>query len=330
LDLLRSLPPGPRARLTEVAGNVWATNAVLVSHWGEATAALRAAGVETITLKGMALAHAVYPEAGCRPMADVDLLIRPDDRAVALGALQALGYRTPGDAADRHTASRSFAELVRDRTRIDLHWHLARYLRFEGVVAVDHDGLWRRASPLVTPEGRSLELCPEDLLLHLTLHLTLGSDFARALWYADVDAVARHFAARLDWERVIAEAERWRIRALAGWVLGVVRRSFGTPLPPGVLQRLGHGRLRRAAVARCVGSAIPPSLWAELVDSRVYPAQTLLMDRAIDALRVFGWTFFPSTAWLRSHYALESPWRIPVYRVVHPLRVGWLAAKQLC
>ncbi len=329
LDLLRRLPPASRARLTDIARNVWAANAVLASHWGEATAALRAAGVETITLKGMALAQTVYPEPGCRPMADIDLLVRPADRGAALDALRALGYQTVGHAADRHAALRSFAELVRDGTRIDLHWHLARYLRFESVVAVDHDGIWRRARPLQTREGRSLELCPEDLLLHLTLHLTLGSDFARVLWYADIDAVVRYFAARLDWERVVAEAEHWRVRALVGWALGVVRHSFGTPLPLGVLERFEQGRLRRAAVARCIGASVPPSLGAGLTDARIYPAQTLLMDRTVDMLRVLGWTFFPSTAWLRSHYDLETPWQTPVYRAMHPLRVCWLAARHL-
>jgi hypothetical protein len=87
--------------------------------------------------------------------------------------------------------------------------------------------------------------------------------------------------------------------------------------------------LRRAAVARCIGASLPPSLGAGLADGRVYSAQTLLMDRAVDALRVLGWTFFPSAAWLSSHYELRTLWQIPVYRAVHPLRVFWLAAKQL-
>jgi hypothetical protein len=328
LGLLQRLPPDARRRLTDVANDVWGRSAALADHWGEATTALRGAGIEALTLKGMALAPTVYPDPGLRPMADIDLLVRPDERAAALEALRALGYRTPGAAADRLGASRSFAELVRDGTLIDLHWHLARYLRFEGVVEVDHDGLWRRARPLVTPAGRSLALCPEDLLLHLVLHLTLGSDFGRVLWYADIDAVVRRFAVELDWERVVAEAGRWRIRALAGWTLGVVRESFDTPLPRGLVDRLGQGRLRRAAVARCIGASWPPSLGPPRGDTRIYPAQTLLMDRSTDALRVLGWTFFPSSTWLRLHYELEAPWQIRVYRAVHPLRVCWLAAKR--
>lgn len=326
LDLLERLPIATRRRLTEVTRSVWAANAVLAHHWGEATAALRQARVDTLTLKGMALANVVYAEPGLRPMADIDLLVRPADRAGALATLRDLGYRTPGEAADRLGASRSFAELVRDGTRIDLHWHAARYLRFEGVVQVDHDGLWSRARPLATAEGRSLMLSPEDLLLHLVLHLTLGSDFARVLWYADIDAVVRRFAGELDWERLVREADRWRVRALTGWALGVATGSFGTPLPSGLVERLSRGRWRRVVVTGRIGASTPPSLAGALGDSRVYPAQTLLMDRPVDALRVFAWTFFPSAMWLRHHYTLER-WQVPLYRAVHPLRVCWLAAR---
>ena len=329
LDLLRRLPPVPRRHLTGIVRGTWAMNAALAAHWAEATAALRQEGVDTLTLKGMALAQTVYPEVGLRPMADIDLLVRPADRAVAIEVLRGLGYRTPGDDADRHAASRSFAELVRHGTLIDLHWHAARYLRFEGVVQVDHDAIWRRARVLVTPAGRSLALCPENLLLHLILHLTLGSEFARVLWYADIDAVARSYAAELDWERLVAEAERWRIRALAGWALCVVRDSFDTPFPLGLLERLERGRVRRAAVARCIGSSSPPSLGPRLRDTRVYLAQTLLMDRPADVLRLLVWTFFPSGTWLRFHYEIAAPWQVSVYRAIHPLRVCWLAARTL-
>jgi hypothetical protein len=303
-------------------------NAALVAHWVEVTTALLQASVETLTLKGMALAHTVYTEPGLRPMADIDLLVRPADRAMALDVLRKIGYRTQGAAADRHAASRSFAELIRNGTLIDLHWHAARYLRFEGVVHVDHDGLWRRARPLVTPAGRSLALCPEDLLLHLILHLTLGSEFARVLWFADIDAAIRRYAADLDWECLVAEAEHWRIRALTGWTLGVVRKSFDTPLPLGLLERLDRGRVRRSAVARCIGTSSPPSLGPRRSDTRIYLAQTLLMDRPTDVLRVLVWTFFPSGTWLRFHYDLGAAWQVPVYRAIHPLRVCWLAVTQ--
>src|SRR4030095_9099088 len=158
------------------------------------------------------------------------------------------GAATPCPAPARPAAelcgeSRSFAELVRDGVLLDLHWDIARYLRFDSVVRVDHEGLWNRALPLVLAEGRRLALCPEDMLLHLVLHLTLGSDFARVLWYADIDALIRRHAAELDWRRVADEARRWRIGALLDWTLGVVSASFGTPLPARAAERLSAAPL---------------------------------------------------------------------------------------
>jgi hypothetical protein len=116
---------------------------------------------------------------------------------------------------------------------------------------------------------------------------------------------------------------------LLDWTLTVVHASFGTPVPLGLAARLTPGRLRRAAVARCIGASWPPSLGSSLVETRVYPAQTLLMDRRADVLRVLAWTFFPSGTWLRFHYELEAPWKVPVYRAVHPLRVCWRAVRPL-
>jgi hypothetical protein len=329
LGLLHHLPSDAQRRLTAGAQSLWARGAALAARWGEATRALREAGIETVTLKGIALAHTVYPEPGLRPMADVDLLVRPADRLRAIEVLARLGYRTPGPEAERLGESRCFAELVRDGVLLDLHWDIARYLRFDGVVRVDHEGLWSRARPLVLAEGRSLALCPEDTLLHLALHLTLGSDFARVLWYADIDALIRRHAAELDWSRIADEARRWRIGLLLDWTLGVVSASFGTPLPAGLADRIAPGRLRRAAVVACIDSSWPPSLGASLSEARIYPAQTLLMDRGVDVLRVLGWTFFPSATWLRLHYSIDAPWQVPVYRALHPIRVCWRMARQL-
>ena len=43
-------------------------------------AALRAAGVPVIVLKGAAFASTIYPSLADRPMVDVDLLVHPQDR----------------------------------------------------------------------------------------------------------------------------------------------------------------------------------------------------------------------------------------------------------
>jgi hypothetical protein len=226
-------------------------------------------------------------------------------------------------------AFRCYLHFVRDGAVIDLHWELAHYTRYEGVVRVDHDGLWRRAHPLVIDRTQSLALCLEDQLLHLALHLTLGSEFGRLVWFTDIDALLRRFGFSFDWDRVLEEATRWRVRVLLGYTLRVCQESFGTPIPPGILPQLLPGRLRLAVLSACIGSKRPPSLSGQLSMSRIYLGETLLMDRSCHVFLVLWKSFFPSRAWVTFHYALQSRWQITLYQALHPFRVGYLAVKNL-
>ncbi|MEZ4590317.1 MAG: nucleotidyltransferase family protein [Chloroflexota bacterium] len=60
----------------------------------EILAAFKQAGIETVLLKGAVLAPLIYPEPFQRPLADLDLLIRPKDVAASRDImLNQLGYR---------------------------------------------------------------------------------------------------------------------------------------------------------------------------------------------------------------------------------------------
>ena len=55
-------------------------------------AALAASGVESVAMKGWALAHRAYPTPRCRPMGDLDLWVRGDARFDAIAVLEEIGY----------------------------------------------------------------------------------------------------------------------------------------------------------------------------------------------------------------------------------------------
>lgn len=323
------VPAAVMARLQSAYLGNWARNVLLADRWAEALRLLAGEAVEAITHKGLALIHTVYPDIALRPMADVDLLIRPRDIPAATRALRAGGYRAPGDARAAEEAFRGYLDFVRDSTVIDLHWELAHYCRFEGIVRVDHEGLWRRAVPLAVGEVRGLTLSPEDLLLHLALHVTLGSEFGRMIWFTDLDAVLRRFGSILDWGRVLEEATRWRVKVLLGVTLRICRESFGTPVPARVLSSLLPGRSRLTALHACIGTSCPPTCSGQVSDSRIYLGEALMMDRLRDVFRVLAWSFFPPRAWVKFHYGLTSPWRISLHRVLHPFRVFYLGVRLL-
>lgn len=74
-----------------------ARNLELLAVAGEAQAALRARGVDSVLLKGTwLLTHGVYGDLGARYMQDVDILVAPDNRAPVTQALAGLGFSSSG------------------------------------------------------------------------------------------------------------------------------------------------------------------------------------------------------------------------------------------
>ena len=140
---------------------------------------LRAAGVEPLLIKGWAAAR-LYPHPGLRPYGDVDLLVRPAERARAAAAL---GGR------DGH------------RCRVDLHDSL------EGV-DTPTEALFERSR--LAPLGSIRVRVPgaEDQLVLLCLHM-LKHGAWRPVWLCDIAAAAEALPADADWTRCLpADARR--------------------------------------------------------------------------------------------------------------------------
>jgi hypothetical protein len=322
--LAAAVPAGAAERLKTIHAHQWARNTVLATRWSEATRAMSAAGVSVITLKGMALVHEVYRDFGVRPMADIDLLVRPRDAPRAIDALLALGYHHGDAALCDEQDGRSFRQLARDGTVIDLHWHLGRYPRVESAVRLDHDALWDGARRLT---ASSLALSREHLLLHLAYHLTFGSEFGRLVWFTDIAAAVDAWNETIAWPALVADARRWGLAGATHYALAAAR-LLGAAVPAGVLAALAPSPARRAVRDACLGGLTAPSIRGGLPTWRIYLAETVLVDDVADVARVLAWTAFPSAAWLRAHYGTQSRWGLRAWRAMHPFRVAWLAARQ--
>jgi len=130
----------------------------------EAHAALADRGIEVALLKGISYVGDLYPDAGVRPMGDVDLLIRSGDMPRALECLARLGYRdgTPHGSTAIHHAAQLFRA---DGGAIDLHRNIEQPWRSR----IDLQAVWARTS--VGADGmRRLETI-DQLLFHLA-HLS--------------------------------------------------------------------------------------------------------------------------------------------------------------
>lgn len=88
-------------------------------------AALTAAGIPNVALKGLASAHCLYPSADDRAVSDADILIRSPDLPAALDLLAGHGFafaETPTRSPWGFVSDASFQPLIgRDGANIDLH-----------------------------------------------------------------------------------------------------------------------------------------------------------------------------------------------------------------
>jgi hypothetical protein len=240
LDRADGFPPEVVQRLRESYWDSAGTNIRLYHGLAQVLAALQDAGILTVVLKGAHLAPIVYGNVALRPMTDVDLLIRRQDLVRAGERLLDMGYaastpswREAADAASQHLPpftkpGAPWIEL--HRTIVDPIGPQRQV--FAPFQEIDVDGLWKRARPSTTPDLEALTLSPEDLLLHLCLHIAFQDRFRvglRALY--DVALAIRHYQTDMDWEQLELRARAWKADRCVYLTLRLARELLGAAVP---------------------------------------------------------------------------------------------------
>lgn len=139
---------------------------------------LRTAGVEPILIKGWAAAR-LYPQPALRPYGDVDLLVRPADRARAAAALATRQGR---------------------RCRVDLH-HDVRMLGRTVEDLFVHSTMVQLGDTEVRVPGAA------DHLALLCLHM-LRHGAWRPVWLCDIAATLEWLPEAFDWRRCLPRDSR--------------------------------------------------------------------------------------------------------------------------
>lgn len=184
-----------------------------------------AAGVAVMPLKGGVIAFTHYHEAGLRPMADLDLLVRADDEAGLHDVVMGLGYRRVTGTVDGNTTFRRPDDRIvalsthPDNPRpVEVHTRLRRSVWIDrgGIDVAPH--LWASAraasllgQPVLVPDETALFVAVAS---HAMGHLVRGA--GRVLQWVDVAMLAAGGAVRDDDEALLdGDAARWVYPPLA-------------------------------------------------------------------------------------------------------------------
>jgi putative nucleotidyltransferase-like protein len=213
-------------------------NLYLARELARVTRLLGRNGIETLALKGPALAVAAYGAVAMRQFTDLDLLVRENAAARAVDLLLDEGYALSAgyELADLERPDTYEIALARAGTlsEIDLH---SRLIPPYFPLAIDGEELWRRAVPLQIEGATVRTLAPADHLLFLCAH------GAKHGWQAlggicDLAELMRVSArdSTIDWDVLDARAERAGARRALRLGVLLAHELLEAPAPAALLE----------------------------------------------------------------------------------------------
>jgi hypothetical protein len=166
-------------------------------------------GCTLTLLKGISVAHHLYPEPGLRPMRDIDVLARDADVPVVEAALTALGYRqcatAPAAFYETHHHTMPFLDARRG-VWVEVHRRLATARAgraVEDVLAPEH--VTANLEPMDFLGRRAMRLTGELELVHVATHWASRFQIVGgAIPLLDLVYLLKAAGGRLRWERILA------------------------------------------------------------------------------------------------------------------------------
>lgn len=316
----------PPPELLQVLQATYQNNALHNMHLYQALHGLlrvtQQASIPMVLLKGAHLAQTVYQDIAMRTMGDVDILVREADVPRVEAILQEQGYSFQTEKQLGEGRYHVPYVLATDETiGIEVHWHIEPA---HSPFRVDVEGIWQRAQATRIMGMEVLVLSPEDLLLHLCMHNAYHHIFGhyslRALY--DIREVVRHFAERMDWEKLARRCQEWGSDHSVYLTLLLACEILHADVPPALLDYLKPASFNQRMIE-----------WAQdrifaQVDDTSGPWSDRLghlnsSTHFADRYRILLQTCFPPRAEIAQQYQIAPhTWQVYFYypvRLVHRL-----------
>jgi hypothetical protein len=212
-----------------------AHNMVLLYETESICRELLTKGISLIIMQGMSFLEEIYPSLGARPLNDIDILIKEEEGPAARRVFSDLGYRPLQYYPWIYVKGQSVLDVHHDPVNISRN-------RARGqAVSIPIQELWGDSAPINGMSG-GRSFCIEDNLLTLCAHLQKHS-FSRLIWFVDLGLIIQRHGNRIDWDRLLAKAERYNLTVPLLLVLSRLKCAFGVEAPEEVHRQLSRVKL---------------------------------------------------------------------------------------
>ncbi len=260
-----------------------------------ALAALNAAGVAALTLKGPGLAATAYERWSLRHSHDIDCLVDQSDLPPAVAALASAGFIPTG----RRPAVTGAGVVLAHASGMPAHLHV-------GLFEIPYyrpslAQIWERSRVIAIAGVPARTLAAPDALVHVVGHAACSRNRETLQWVADASAILER-QPDLDWKAVESFALASGLALPLAVMFDYLCTDLGLPVPGWWVERL------QAVAARAEPAARDAALAAARVSGRGTLSNLLRATRGWGPrLRLLWWTAFPSPEYVRlSHPVRHS------------------------
>jgi hypothetical protein len=221
-------PPAFRDRLAGSLRSQLAVDEITRRELVRVLAALAAAGVDAVLVKGAALAFTHYPDPVLRPRVDTDLLIDAGGRERASATLEAMGYHgLPSQAGELVIYQAPYAKTDAHGVHhvVDLHWKVSNPQVFAS--ALTYDEVRAEAVDLPQLGDRARGAGAVHALALACIHrVAHHADHERLIWLYDMHLLAARLTED-ERHRFLQFAAARQILAVCAAGVAQAHRRFG-------------------------------------------------------------------------------------------------------
>ncbi len=294
-----AVEPAGRVILRAAYMATWAHNRTVLSLFPQTLRRFNDAGLQVAVLKGLPLLLYYYEDIGARPMADVDVLIRPGDLQLAAQLLQANGWTPEKAIPPPRVAAHLHALSWRHDLGfyLDLHW---RPFTIDCPTSAE-ERFWARTE-LREWAGSEISVpAATDFLIMMCFHGRRQDQLAKGRWVLDVARVLAGAGVALDWQEVVDQSIATGLAPVVRDALDYMRNAHGLAVPEDHLARLaraGDDERARQRYREVVQGDAPGRDMRETVASKWWRYSSVQMAHRRQ----------PTTLGFLSYYVADRQW----------------------
>jgi len=203
-----------------------------------------AKGVSFIPFRGISMIYGVYNNPGLRQMADIDILIKPEDSSGIKNILLEMGYReydSKGHSMDDGSIT-SFSKKISGNLTIFIEPHTMIASPRPYKIELPH--LWKRSVQVNIDNKKILILSKEDMILSISLHLRRHTRRLILKSIIDVAEILNAGKNTLDWNYIIKYAGDNSMASSLYLSLYLAKELLGATAPSDTMNRVKPNRIK--------------------------------------------------------------------------------------